>query len=621
MDAVNPKIEKHLIYCDEVLRSRRLNHFTAPELLSFCARFLKIEEAYHSLHGHRLTRCRIALLASTTVHHLALMLRGFLVESGIMADVYVAPFDSINSEVMNPTSELYRFKPDIVILIPQNNGASSFPSLTSDQAEFDAWVLEWSEHQRTLWSRVSEIHTCQIIQCLSPAPAFRYLGNLEAFHPRSPRQCLRALEAQLIRLRPPNVTFFDLDYLASWMGHDRWLDEVNFFISKQPMSFDGAKMVAHGLSKLIGGYCGKIRKCLVLDLDNTLWGGVVGDDGLDGIVLGNGDPVGEAFMAFQKYIKSLGERGVLLAVCSKNEDALARAPFSKHPEMILKEDDIVSFVANWDDKAANLRRIARDLNIGLDALVFFDDNPAERELVRQFAPEVEVIDVPEDPALFVRTLDRAMAFERTELTREDLNRSQSYRAEGDRRRLQSGGDYAQYLVSLEMSASVGPPRAIDLGRFTQLINKSNQFNLRTRRYSDAAISAMISRPADYALIAVHLKDRFSDYGLISCMILERREHCAFIDTWVMSCRVLKRDVEHAVFNAALDISKNWGCLSILGEYIPTEKNDMVSKLLPSLGFAPETTSTTQSIFYRLPAARFQIKPHTITILESHLNGH
>ena len=311
------------------------------------------------------------------------------------------------------------------------------------------------------------------------------------------------------------------------------------------------------------------------------------EEGADGVKLDINDAVGETYNSFQNYIKALKDRGIILAVCSKNDRQVAEQPFRENPSMVLKLDDFAAFHANWEDKASNIRAIANELNIGLDSLVFFDDNPAEREIVNQMLPEVFVVDVPEDSALYTRALCESGVFECVQLTREDLNRAESYNADGKREQLLAAcGDYQQYLKSLSMQAAIQPITEKTFQRFVQLVNKTNQFNLRTKRYSDAEVQALCDS-ADAKLFTVQLKDKFSDYGIICCVILRKDGENCFVDTFVMSCRVLKRGVEYIVSQEIIKLAKDMGCKKIIGEFIPTAKNNLVRDLYRDLGYSQD----------------------------------
>ena len=324
----------------------------------------------------------------------------------------------------------------------------------------------------------------------------------------------------------------------------------------------------------------------MLDLDNTLWGGVIGDDGLDGIVLGQGSALGEAFVAFQDYARELGRRGIILAVCSKNDPANALEPFEKHPEMLLKRNDLASFVANWTDKAHNIRTIAEELNIGLDSLVFVDDNPFERNLVREQLPMVAVPEVGDDPATYPQTLADAGYFEGLAVTDDDRARGAQYQSNRQREELKSSAtDLPAFLRGLQMQLVVRPFDQVGLQRTVQLINKTNQFNLTTRRYSEEDVLAVMRDNRSFGL-QLRLIDRFGDNGIISIVIGKMQdEDDLYLDTWLMSCRVLGRQVEPATLNLVADRAKRLGAKRLIGEYIPTKKNGMVKDHYTRLGFS------------------------------------
>ncbi|MCR5627895.1 MAG: HAD-IIIC family phosphatase, partial [Lachnospiraceae bacterium] len=373
-------------------------------------------------------------------------------------------------------------------------------------------------------------------------------------------------------------------------------DEGSYFLTKQPFNMDYIGPVASDVTNAIKATLGFTKKCLVLDLDNTLWGGVVGDEGPLGINVDPNNALGEAYRHFQKYILSLKNRGVILAVNSKNDEEIAREPFEQNPDMLLKLDDFAAFVANWEDKASNLRLIAETLNIGIDSLVFFDDNPAEREIVRSFCPEVTVIDVPEAVEAYADALDRADAFRWAQITKEDMERSASYTENRHRDELRHNFvNYDEYLTALEMKGKCDLVGDDEADRFTQLINKSNQFNLRTQRYSSGEIDS-IRNDGEHALVYVSLTDKFTSYGIISCIILEKRGEDIFIDTWCMSCRVLKRSVEDFAFKHLIEIAKNLGGKRLIGEYLPTKKNGMVRDFYQTLGFTQKDGETEGTLY-------------------------
>ena len=548
-----------------------------PQLLKLARRYAKSYVA-----GEK--DLRIAVLGSYSIQHFVSVLRFLLHEEGIDADIYEGEYDGILMDVLNDDSELYEFKPSMVILLPSIKDIKEFPVLGSDAEAVEQLADKQVQLYQGIWSKLEASLGCQILQANFVLPIERTLGNLESNYEYSRSVYYKKINAKLEQKHGGNVTIMDMDYWAGVVGKINWFDNSSYYLSKTGFRMDYIGIAAEVFVKQILALTGKVKKCLVLDLDNTLWGGVVGDDGCMGIQLDPNNAIGESYRAFQQYVLQLKERGVILAVCSKNEEDIAKEPFEKNDKMILKLDDISCFIANWEDKAGNIRTIASKLNIGVDSLVFFDDNPAEREIVKKFVPEVLVVDVPEDPADYVQALSLCMPFEWGQLTGEDFKRTQSYLQNSKRQELESSFvNYDEYLQALDMVGSVEEIDEYSKERFAQLINKSNQFNLRTIRYTEASIEQMMQEE-NTKLLAVSLKDKFSDYGIISCIILKKDGEECFADTWVMSCRVLKRGVEEFAFFHVCDAARSMGCSKLMGEYIPTAKNRMVKDFYPGLGF-------------------------------------
>ncbi len=527
---------------------------------------------------------RVAVLGSTTTTQLASFLDLFLFGQNVDAEIYEAPYGLLRQEILDPSSDLYRFKPDFIFLAVTRRDLGSMPAVSDSPETVDAAVEAAVNEWEDLWRIAHERLGCQIVQNNFDLPPWRVFGNLESSFASAPGAFIDRVNRELSRRAPRWVSIHDLDGLAANIGRWNWGDERFFHIAKLPCAPEHLAAYAHKIAALIAARLGRSRKCLVLDLDNTVWGGVIGDDGLAGINIGQGDAIGEAFAAFQRYAKSLAERGVILAVCSKNEDANAREPFEKHSDMVLKLEDIACFVANWDDKAANIRRIAQELNIGLDALVFVDDNPAERAIVRRLVPEVAVPELPADPADYVRAVEQHRYFETISIGAEDFKRTDYYRANAQRREIAtSAGDIEEFLRSLNMRAWIGPVGDLELDRTLQLIGKSNQFNLTTRRHSAADVERMRASP-DWLTRVVKLEDKFGDNGLISVLLAKAEGGALLIDTWLMSCRVLKRGVEHLLLNDIAAAARERGLSEIIGEYIPTAKNVLVKHHYEALGF-------------------------------------
>lgn len=525
------------------------------------------------------------MLGGFTTHQLVTLLELYLRAGRVEPEIYEADYGTFRQELLDPTSALHEFRPEFIILATSWRDLGHRPELGDDRDEVrrkvEAELADWGR----LWHVAHDRLGCQIIQNNFDLPAWRTLGNHESRHPAGFGRFATLVNVGLQDAAPPYVTIHDLDHLAATWGRWSWGDERFYHHAKLACSPEHLVDYAHSLSSLVLAQLGGAKKCLALDLDNTLWGGVIGDDGLGGIRLGQGDPEGESFLAFQRYAKALRQRGVILAVCSKNTESIAREVFEKHPEMVLRLDDISCFMANWDDKATNLVRIAERLNIGLNSLVFVDDNPAERAIVRRLRTEVAVPELPEDPSGYVPAIERHRYFQALALSTEDLRRTDYYKADAQRQAAESSAeDIEGFLKSLEMTARVGPIDAATLERSVQLIHRSNQFNLTTRRRSVAEVQALM-QDGDWLTRTVSLRDRFGDNGLISVVLAKAVGDVLEIDTWLMSCRVLKRGVEHFLLNHLAEQARARGLSALRGEYIPTAKNGLVRDHYANLGFA------------------------------------
>ena len=529
---------------------------------------------------------RVAIVASSTVDHLSDVLRYWLATAGFNAEIYIAPFDMVIQTVFDKDSPLYAFDPDIVWLFTgYRNIHLQIPS-GADKSTVDKAVRGAMSQQVRLWETLLSRLNCTVFQNNADLPADDPFGNIAGAALWGARAALRLYNVELAAAATPGVIIFDIDHLASEFGRRQWFDDRYWYHSKHAFSLDAIGLVANAAARLVAAAKGVAKKCLVLDLDNTLWGGVIGDDGLDGIKLGP-KADGEAYMAFQSYLLALKERGVILAVCSKNEEANAKEPFERHPDMRLRLDDIAVFRANWNNKVDNIRDIAATLNIGIDSLVFVDDNPAERAIVRQFLPMVEVPELPDDPAGYIAAIARYRYFETVVFSSEDRERARYYQENARRAELKlSFEDTADYLRSLDMSGGVGPLDTFHLPRIAQLINKSNQFHLTGTRHSESDLLAMNEKP-EYVLRYFKLRDRFGDNGLIAVLVLRVDSGILHIDTWVMSCRVLARSMEEFICNEILHVAREQRCAKIVGTYRRSAKNGLVADLYKRLGFTKE----------------------------------
>src|ERR1035438_4099745 len=436
--------------------------------------------------------CRIALLSGTTIDFLAPILQAQCFGAGIDAEIYIGPFNQYEQEIRHPDSDLTRFQPDVIVI------ATDWRSLGLRDEDSPSGIIgEHTARLESLWREARTRLGASVIQFNYEAPPFDALGHLSAALPGGRGHLLRAINLALWEAagRNQGVAILDVDQIAARFGKDRWNDPVLWYTAKQYPSAEAMPALGHQLTALLRAILGLTSKCLALDLDGVLWGGVIGEDGLAGIQLGGG-PVGEAFVAFQRYLQSLARTGALLAVCSKNNPEDALLPFRQHPEMVLRERDIAVFVANWMPKEENLRTIAAALNIGLDTMVFVDDNPAERSRVRQRLPEVEVVDLPADPALYISALSRLALFHALALTGADRQRTASIRENLERKTLEStAGSVDDYLAQLDIKVQLAPFDEATLPRIVQLINKTNPFNLTTRRRADAEVRALLAAGA------------------------------------------------------------------------------------------------------------------------------
>jgi len=529
---------------------------------------------------------RLAMLGSSTLAHLSPGTRVAGLRRGLHITIYEAEYGQYWQELLDPGSRLRAFDPNVVLFAFDAYHLTAGVHAAMDEAEAERALMEVLERLRDCWRLAREAFRGQVIQQTPLVVHPPLLGGNEHRLPGSARAFIARLNAELRRMADAEgVSLLALDDRASRDGLAAWHDPVLWLRAKQEVSPIAAPMYGELLMRLVAAQLGRSYKCLALDLDNTLWGGVVGDDGLEGLTLGQGGALGEAFAAFQTYARELSRRGVILAVCSKNDEANAWAPFDKHPEMVLKRGDIACLVANWSDKAANLRAIAERLNIGLDSLVFVDDNPFERALVRRELPMVAVPEVGDDPALFAQIVADAGYFEQIAVTGDDRARNAQYQGNLQREALRSSAtDLGSYLRGLEMELAWRRFDPIGLARAVQLINKTNQFNLTTRRYTEQDLLAVMQDPRAFGL-QLRLTDRFGDNGVVSIVIGRMQDDAdLLIDTWLMSCRVLGRQLEATTLNLIAAQAERLGAKRLLGEYIATQKNAMVMDHYVKLGF-------------------------------------
>ena len=528
----------------------------------------------------------LVVLGDCATQHLATALRGYGVSVGIRLNVFDADYDQIDAQVMAPDSELYRFAPQGVLLqmCTEKLQEAFYDRPPEARASF---AEDTYARIRQIWSRIGSRIPATVLQCNFPLiddGVFGQFGNKTEQSFLFQQRKLNYLLMQGCQ-EAKNTFLIDLDALQTALGRSTFADPKLYYVAKMPISLAALPAAAKLVVDVVRSLQGAVKKCLVLDLDNTLWGGVIGDDGLSGIQIGELG-TGHAFSDFQKWLKELKNRGILLTVCSKNNEDTAKEPFEKHPEMVLRLEDFSMFVANWEDKARNIRTIQQALNIGMDSMVFLDDNPFERELVRTMIPEITVPELPEDPALYLQYLRGLDLFETASYSREDAGRTEQYREKAQRAAFEAAfQSYDDYLEALQMRASAAAFDPFHYPRIAQLTQRSNQFNLRTVRYTEAEIEALAQDDSRIGLYFT-LKDKFGDHGLISVVVLEKQpEDTLFISEWLMSCRVLKRGMEEFIVDKILSVAAQQGFRRVVGEYIPTPKNAMVKDLYEQLGFA------------------------------------
>ncbi len=564
----------------------------------------------------------LGILSAWTVDFLLDCLPAAAVRSGVDLTVVTTPYGQVVQQALDPTSTINTAGLDAVLVLVDHRWLSmERPDLGDPAASIDAAV----ERLRTIVASLRENGGTPAILCTLATPSLPLFGSYDRLLAGTVRRQIADLNERIVGLaRETGSYLLDVEALAERVGTDAWFDPVQWGAYKLPFTAEVNPVFADSLGRLLGAIRGKSKKCLVLDLDNTIWGGVIGDDGLEGIKIGQGSARGEAFLAVQAFALDLRERGIMLAVCSKNDDAVARGPFRDHPDMLLKESHISVFQANWTDKASNLEAIAGALNIGVDALVLLDDNPAERAHVRAALPTVGVPELPSDPSWYPQYLAAAGYFEAVAFSKEDRSRADSYATDAQRAQVMAKArDLGDYLQALDMVMTAMPFDPQGRQRIAQLINKTNQFNLTTRRYSEAEVAAAETDPKAHTM-QVRLADKFGDLGMIGVIICREisvdGEICWDIETWLMSCRVLGRKVEEAMLQELVADAKRAGVARLQGTYRPTPKNHMVAEHFDRLGFNRISETPDGTRHYVIDVAEPSMGPLPLRIIRSSTSG-
>ena len=527
---------------------------------------------------------KIAILGGSTTSDIKLILELFLLNQGIKPIFYESEYNQYWQDITFDNEELIDFKPDIIFIHTTNRNIMNYPSLNDSREEVDK-KLEM-EYQKfvDMWDHAITTHKCVIIQNNFEYPYYRLLGNKDATSIYGRTNFITKLNLKFAEYAESHENFYinDINYVSSLYGLDKWSNQFYWFMYKYAMDIAAIPSFAYNLSNIIKAIYGKNKKSFVLDLDNTLWGGIIGDDGVENIVLGQETAEGEAYQEVQEYLKLHKDLGIILNISSKNEEENALLGLNSK-DSILKPEDFIVIKANWEPKNKSVNEIAKELELGEDSFVFVDDNPAERDIINQYNPTVStpIINTADNT---IKTLDRNAYFEVLKITKEDLKKNEMYKQNSLRNKFMSTfEDYGSYLKSLNMKATIENFIPIYMARIAQLTNKSNQFNLTTKRYSQSDIE-QVSNDKNYITLYGNLEDNFGDNGVVSLIIGKKEKEKLHIDLWLMSCRVLKRDMEKAMLDMLVEKAKEANIKEIIGYYYPTQKNKMVKDFYKDQGF-------------------------------------
>ncbi|MDR2860706.1 MAG: HAD-IIIC family phosphatase [Elusimicrobiota bacterium] len=527
---------------------------------------------------------KIAILGGSTTSGIKDMLELFLLNYGIRPEIYESEFGQYWQDAMFDGA-LQSFKPDIIFIHTTSRNLTQYPAIQNTPQEIDDKIENQFFHWKQMWDKLAETIHCPIIQNNFDRPQYRLLGNKDISDIHGKTNFIMRLNQKFYEYAQAHNDFYinDIDYLAASFGLDKWHDPHFWYLYKYALCVPAIPEFAFNVANIIKAIYGKNKKAFVLDLDNTLWGGVVGDDGINNLEIGNETAVGQAYLEFQDYIKAHKDLGIILTIASKNDYENAIAGLN-HPDSSLHSDDFIVIKANWENKDKNIKEISEILNIGQDSLVFVDDNPVERDLVRSQINDIAAAEIGQ-PDSYIRIIDKSGFFEVLKLSQDDINRNKMYKENVQRTQSeQSFDNYRDFLLSLDMKAGISSFESIYIQRIAQLTNKSNQFNLTTKRYTESDIET-IAKSKNHINLYGRLSDKFGDNGLVSVIIGRKENKILHIELWIMSCRVLKRDMEFAMLDALIEECKKQGIENILGYYYPTSKNKMVKEFYAILGFS------------------------------------
>ncbi len=526
----------------------------------------------------------IAILGGSTTSDIKLILELFLLNYGIKPNFYESEYNQYWQDAMFENKELEEFKPDIIFIHTTNRNIKEFPETSDSAKEVENKIENEFNNFYVMWEHLKEVYHCPIIQNNFEYPFYRLMGNKDATSIYGKVNYITKLNLKFAEYAESNENFFinDINYQSAQFGLDKWADQFYWYMYKYAMSISAIPTLSYNVANIIKAIYGKNKKGFVLDLDNTLWGGIIGDDGVENIALGQETAEGEAYLEFQEYLKMHKQIGIILNVNSKNEMENALAGLNR-VDSVLKPEDFVSIKANWNPKSQNMKEIANELNLGVDSLVFVDDNPAERAIINKNIPDVRTPEM-EKVDNYIKTLDNSGFFEVVNLSNDDIKKTKMYKQNIERKnKLSTFENYDDYLKSLEMKAEIQNFIPMYMSRIAQLTNKSNQFNLTTKRYTQAEIEE-VANSDEYITLYGKLEDSFGDNGVVSVIIGKKENEKLNIDLWIMSCRVLKRDMEYAMMDTLVHNATKNGIKEIYGYYYPTMKNKMVKNFYELQGF-------------------------------------
>lgn len=560
---------------------------------------------------------KIAILGGSTTRDIRDILELFLLNYGIRPCFYESEYNQYYADGMFPNPALEEFHPDILYIHTSNRNIEQYPSLEDDRTLVTQKLQAEYERFQALWEHLHAVYGCPVIQNNFEPPLYRLLGNRDASDHRGRWNYIQRLNQMFYEYADTHQDFYihDICYEAADYGLERWSDPFYWNMYKYAMCVPAIPYTAFQLARIIKSIFGRNKKVLNLDLDNTLWGRVIGDDGPENIEIGQETSLGQTYAEFQDYLKQHKKLGVLLSVNSKNNEDTALSGLER-ADSVLKREDFVAFRANWEPKSHNLYATAEELKLLPESFVFVDDNPAEREIVRQEVPGAAVPEITKVEE-YIRVLDRSGFFEVTNFSEDDLKRNEMYLANEQRNRMQKNfSDYGDYLRSLEMKAQIGAFDPAYFSRIAQLTNKSNQFNLTTHRYSQSEIEQIAADP-QYLTLCGRLEDKFGDNGVVSIVIGRKEKDVLQIELWLMSCRVLKRDMEYAMMDTLVKQCRDCGIRQIYGYFYPTAKNAMVKDFYALQGFEKleEDVDGNAKWSFRIPE-QYTLKNQVITVMES-----